>query len=484
MIKSDLKPVRKGKNNDNRLKAKLFNVAIYFGKVILVAIAYFLAAILSLQFSLNESNISLIWLPSGIALAALLIFGWQVIPGVILGAFTAAFSTAAPFSFALTTAIGNPLAALVSALLICRGNKFPCLKLDSNSSLFSLIFFGVLLGPVISATIGSLGMLLSNMVTPAELTAIWSSLWLGDALGVLVFTPFFLVWSSKPTPILDRSRKFEVFAIFVLFISLEFILLNCLVPIDTFFQLSFLIFPLSIWAALRLDIRGVPTLNLLAMGLNVWALIHLFGSFLQANLLSSLIYLGTNSILNITSLYLAVSVIEQRSLRGKLAELSTHDALTGLYNRLYFETEMERLSKSRQYPISIIMADVDELKTINDTLGHQKGDQVLINVARLFTSVFRQEDIVARLSGDEFVVLLPATDSSAVVKIFERVRSQISVFNIEHPALPINLSIGSATAQTGQSLIETLQAADQDMYLQKRTRRKSAEGHLVRQSQV
>src|SRR5665648_551289 len=97
--------------------------------------------------------------------------------------------------------------------------------------------------------------------------------------------------------------------------------------------------------------------------------------------------------------------------------LSHHDFLTNLYNRIYFETEKKRLDTTRQLPFSIIMGDINGLKLINDGFGHQKGDEVLVEVAKILKSCCREEDIISRLGGDEFGILLPRTDSQTAQSI-------------------------------------------------------------------
>src|SRR5665648_1090338 len=97
--------------------------------------------------------------------------------------------------------------------------------------------------------------------------------------------------------------------------------------------------------------------------------------------------------------------------------LSHRDFLTNLYNRIYFETEKKRLDTARQLPFSIIMGDINGLKLINDGFGHQKGDEVLVEVAKILKSCCREEDIISRLGGDEFGILLPRTDSQTAQSI-------------------------------------------------------------------
>ena len=169
----------------------------------------------------------------------------------------------------------------------------------------------------------------------------------------------------------------------------------------------------------------------------------------------------------ITSLIVSALIAKLDITQRSLTYLSTHDALTGLYNRLFFEAESKRLEKSRQFPISIIMADFDNLKDVNDTFGHRSGDQVLIDIAKMFSEVFRQEDIISRYGGDEFVILLPDTDTPIVKKIIQRIKKQISAYNKKHMDLPINISMGVSTANQGESLIVHLKNADKLMYQEK-----------------
>jgi len=152
---------------------------------------------------------------------------------------------------------------------------------------------------------------------------------------------------------------------------------------------------------------------------------------------------------------------------GNVPFLSTHDALTGLYNRLFIETEFSRLEKSRLFPISIITAEMEDLKRINETRGYKAGDQMIINVARLFARVFRPEDIISRYGGDEFAVLLPSVDPSTAQIVIGRIEKQINAYNKKHAQHPINISMGISTANQGDSLKAHLKLAEKLMWREK-----------------
>ncbi len=157
-------------------------------------------------------------------------------------------------------------------------------------------------------------------------------------------------------------------------------------------------------------------------------------------------------------------ITERKKAEARLEYLSSHDLLTGLYNRNFFETELQRLQNSRLFPITILIADVDGLKTVNDTLGHPAGDTLLKASAQIFSSSFRPDDIVARIGGDEFCVLLPNTDQTAGQHILQRVLENIKKYNDNHPNLPIRLSIGLATGMKEQRLNKVFMQADHLMY--------------------
>ena len=154
------------------------------------------------------------------------------------------------------------------------------------------------------------------------------------------------------------------------------------------------------------------------------------------------------------------------------------DSLTGLYNRRFFEAEMERLDTKRQLPLSIIMGDLNGLKIINDSYGHEKGDQMLIETAKMLKEVLREEDILARHGGDEFTILLPKTSSIEAQNIVKRINNKDK--KIGKDQIPISIGMGVATKnKASENIKEILKEADNNMYKNKLSESRSTKNKIV-----
>ncbi|AOT70866.1 HD domain-containing phosphohydrolase [Geosporobacter ferrireducens] len=158
--------------------------------------------------------------------------------------------------------------------------------------------------------------------------------------------------------------------------------------------------------------------------------------------------------------------------------LSFHDKLTGLYNRAYFEEELARLDTGRQLPLSLILGDANGLKLVNDAFGHEAGDNLLKRVAEIFKEVCRQEDIIARVGGDEFAVILPNVGTDELADIIARMKDRCK----EETADPIKVSIalGAATKEYESQNIQALfKLAEDRMYQNKLFESKSTRSSIL-----
>jgi len=170
-------------------------------------------------------------------------------------------------------------------------------------------------------------------------------------------------------------------------------------------------------------------------------------------------------------------ITERKKNQEKIKYIGFHDKLTNLYNRAFLEEEIKRIDTKRQLPISIIMGDLNNLKIINDTYGHQKGDKLIKKAARLFEKSCREEDIIARWGGDEFVVLLPQTSLKESEEIIKRIEQEIAK---EEGELAVSIALGNASKlDIEEDLMMVLSKAEDRMYKNKISSRKSARSSVL-----
>jgi diguanylate cyclase (GGDEF)-like protein len=172
-----------------------------------------------------------------------------------------------------------------------------------------------------------------------------------------------------------------------------------------------------------------------------------------------------------------------------LREVATHDELTRLFNRRYFFEQLEKELKAARYsskPLALLLMDVDNLKQINDTYGHNVGDAALANLGKLLARRVRAEDIAARIGGDEFAVLMPDTDERRGLAAAARIEKSLQtkpIFQSKGLALHLGVSCGVAGYPwSGESIAQIVQCADANMYKVKAVRKgrmptASAPGH-------
>jgi diguanylate cyclase (GGDEF)-like protein/PAS domain S-box-containing protein len=177
---------------------------------------------------------------------------------------------------------------------------------------------------------------------------------------------------------------------------------------------------------------------------------------------------------------IAADITDLKLGEEKLRYLSLHDPLTGLYNRIYFEEEISRIEKTRYGTVGILACDLDGLKLVNDTLGHDQGDRLLAAAARVIRSSFREGDLVARIGGDEFAIILPNTTESSVENACQRIQEAVESYNTITPELPLSISVGFAIRNgSHKNLKDVFKEADNHMYRKKLYRTQSIRSTIV-----
>lgn len=164
--------------------------------------------------------------------------------------------------------------------------------------------------------------------------------------------------------------------------------------------------------------------------------------------------------------------------KDEIIYLSYHDKLTGLYNRRYAEESIEKCDKERNSPISFIMGDVNGLKLTNDAFGHEAGDKLLKKISDIIKDVCREDEIISRIGGDEFLILLPKTSAEEAMKIIDKIKDKCEMEKGE-PIKP-SISFGySVKEHQDQDIMSVYKAAEDRMYNNKLTESKSIRSSII-----
>jgi signal transduction histidine kinase/integral membrane sensor domain MASE1/CheY-like chemotaxis protein len=321
-----------------------------------VALVYFAAAKVGLSLAIIHANVSPVWPPTGVAIAAVLLLGYWIWPAILIGAFAANLLTNTPFATDWAIAVGNTLEAVCAAALLERFGFHKAL--DRANDVFKFVFASLLCA-MISATLGSFSLCLGHAANWGDFGLLWSTWWLGDTVGALVVAPVFLVWYAP----LPKRRRLE--ATFVVIMSS----LSALAtfggpnPISLrYYPLARLMIPFFLWAAFRLGTRGVTLSSLLLSIIAVWGTSNDLGPFAgrtpNDSLLVLQVFLGTNAVM---FLFL-VATVEERSHAFRNLSTSQRQMATSL--------EITRiLSESSDLPAATSRI----LQTICSSLGWEVG---------------------------------------------------------------------------------------------------------------
>ncbi|HTN49863.1 MAG TPA: MASE1 domain-containing protein [Burkholderiaceae bacterium] len=253
-----------------------------------IVIVYFLAGRLGLHFAFVHASASAVWPPTGIALAALLLFGHRVWPAILVGAFLVNVTTAASIASSIGIAAGNTLEAVVGALLVERyANGRYAFERARDFLLFALL--AGLLSTAISATIGVTSLVLTDEAPWNAFGMIWLTWWLGDAAGALIVTPLLVLWGTMRSAGLLRQRPLE--AVGLLLVATVTGALVLAHPALARYPLPFLCIPPLIWAAFRFGQREVATLVAVLALIATWSTVRGIGPFVMSSDNESLLLL-------------------------------------------------------------------------------------------------------------------------------------------------------------------------------------------------
>jgi len=171
-------------------------------------------------------------------------------------------------------------------------------------------------------------------------------------------------------------------------------------------------------------------------------------------------------------------VTDEKKHMSEIEFLSLHDQLTGLYNRRYYSEELKRLDTSRRWPMTLVMGDVNGLKIINDSFGHEAGDKLIRKTAEILKQCFRADDILCRYGGDEFIAILPNTDAPVAESIIRRIQQKIAENQPDRGILSVSFGLDTKTSEN-QPIHEVLKCAEDNMYKKKMIDSPSVRGATI-----
>ncbi|OLB90578.1 MAG: hypothetical protein AUI15_24380 [Actinobacteria bacterium 13_2_20CM_2_66_6] len=283
-------------------------------KLAVVALAYYIAARLSLQLALVRGQVTPVWPPTGIALVSMLVLGPRVWPAVTVAAFAVNLPLGPNPLGAGVIALGNTLAPLSAAYLMRATGFRP--ELDRLRDAASIIIIGALAGMAVSASVGSLVLLLSGSVPAGNFAQTWAVWWTGDAMGVLLVAPFLLsFWPRAQAAPLTLRRSAELVALLVAVGIVTFIVFQ------NRLRLEYVVFPLIMLAAFRFRLRGAAPAALIASGVAVTAAVTGNGPFATENLLQKMITLQVFNVFVALTSFVLASYVDTRERQERLSRL-------------------------------------------------------------------------------------------------------------------------------------------------------------------
>ncbi len=340
----------------------------------ILTVIYFIVGKLSLQLAFVHPSASPVWPPAGIALAALVVFGYRTWPAIFLGAFLVNVTTAGNIGTSLCIATGNTLEAVCGAWLV---NQFAggTRIFDRAQDVFKFAL-AVMVSTAVSPTFGVTSLAVGGLADWANYRAIWLTWWLGDATGALVVAPLLILWSIGPRWRLNPKRHLEVGLLLLVLLMLGEAVFGGWFPITARnYPISFICGPIVIWMAFRFTQRETATGIFVLSAIAIWGTLRGFGPFVMATENQSLLIAQTfTAVLVITALALAAGMAEGRRAE---AAIEQQKAVVEAANRTK-DNFLAMLSHELRTPLTPVIAALDVLESVPSQSEDSKASLAMI----------------------------------------------------------------------------------------------------------
>jgi PAS domain S-box-containing protein len=280
---------------------------------------YFVLGRIGFLFAVVHNDVSLVWPSAGFALATLLLGGYKFWPGIAIGAFLVNLSNGVPVAAAVMIAAGNTLQCFAALYVLRRFTHFQR-QFERIQDVVSYVVLAVIISTTISATVGAAALCLTQVKPWTAFSSLWWVWWAGDAMGLLIITPFILTWTDTRQP-MRRDQRIEVVTLYAALVFISGMVFATSLATSGFYALAYLTFPFLVWAAFRFGTREVTTSSLLMWIVAAWGTTQHSGPFAQSSTQDSLVfawsYIGT---LSVTALLLTAAIGERKRSEGSLTE--------------------------------------------------------------------------------------------------------------------------------------------------------------------
>jgi signal transduction histidine kinase len=350
---------------------------------------YLAAAKVGLTYAVVDSTVSLVWAPSGIALAALLVFGWRMAIGVALGAFLANVGTGIPLLAACSIAVGNTLAAVVGTMLLLRFPGFS-IGLRTRSDVFALILLGAMLATMVSASVGAATLAMAG--TMQDPAAVWLKWWLGDMIGVLVVAPPLLLATTATLRAPSAAKVAEALCLLAVLLVVSVKIFGAPeLEAGRYYVAPLAVFPFLMWASLRFRQLGASLVTLVFSLVAVWGASRGTGPFMTGKSLDDLVQWSAFTIVvAVTGLVLAASIAGQRRAQSDLrrhVEKLEHHVAARTRDLMAINADLHKeMAERRKLEIALIRVSEEQRRAIGAEL-HDGLGQHLTSVSLLCASL-------------------------------------------------------------------------------------------------
>jgi len=252
---------------------------VYLVTVAVLAAVYLIAAKLGLKLAFVHASATAVWPPTGIALAAFLVFGYRAWPGIFAGAYLANITTAGTVATSLGIAAGNTLEGLTGAYLV---NRFAggIHAFERPQDVFKFAVLAGMLSTMVSPALGVTSLSLGGFANWADFGAIWLTWWLGDAVGALEVTPLLVLWLTNPRVRWQRAQVREAACLLLCLVVIGQVVFGGWTPLKVKdYPLDYLCVPILVWAAFRFGPRETATATVLLSGIAIWDTLRGLGPF-------------------------------------------------------------------------------------------------------------------------------------------------------------------------------------------------------------